>query len=117
MAILIAASSLDLSAEERAAFIQNTADVLADEFDDYAVYFGALANDTTSATSANQTHNLVYIPEDFPLDRRRALAIKLHDTAVKITEFRGKFANIVIFKYVDAAGTAHDAAPADRQAA
>jgi hypothetical protein len=110
MAILIATSSLDLSQQERRAFIENAGQVLKEQFDDYAVYFGSISNDTTSPLSRNQTHFIIYVPADFPIAQRRELAVKLHEMSVAKTESRGKFANIVIFKYLGADGIARDSA-------
>lgn len=106
MATIFAATSLDLTEEQR----DSLADALINDLG--TIYKHALSfnlvqipQDSCRGDSINQTTFFVCVPPYATLEKKRETIELLHNTMVRETGYQGELKNIVLFQYHDDDGS------------
>lgn len=109
MATIFAATSLDLTEEQR----DSLADALVNDLG--TIYKHALSfnlvqipQDSCRGDSINQTTFFVCVPPYATLEKKRETIELLHNTMVRETGYQGELKNIVLFQYHDDDGVGKD---------
>lgn len=109
MATIFAATSLDLTREQR----KELSDALIEDLG--TIYKHALAFNITQVPQSNcrgdsidQTTFFVCVPPYISIEKKRETIELLHNTMVRITGNHGPLKNIVLFQYHDDEGVGKD---------